>query len=99
MIGDGRAELDFGNCNHWGQVKAYIDGNEIGSASAQDGSKKVEFEFGQGSKLEIIEDPKAIIQFNSLEIIECIGNTVTKNHFGMFAVLWCKMTIFTRVKL
>ena len=25
-------------------------------------------------------------------------NTVTKNHSGMFAVLWCKTTIFRREK-
>ena len=71
MNGYGRAELDFGNCHSSGKVTAYIDGKEIGSASAQDGSKIVQFEFGYGSKLDIIEDPTAIIQFNSLKTIEC----------------------------
>ena len=54
-----------------GKVTAYIDGNEIGSASPNQGSKKIQFQFSHGSKLEIIEDPTAIIQFNSLNIIAC----------------------------
>ena len=71
MIGHGKAELDFGNCYESGKVTAYIDGNEIGSASPNQGSKKIQFQFSHGSKLEIIEDPTAIIQFNSLNIIAC----------------------------
>ena len=74
LNGYGRAELDFENCHTDGKVQAYIDGKEIGSASSCDGRKRVQFEFVHGSKLEIIEDPMAIIQFNSLKIIECIGN-------------------------
>ena len=73
MNGSGRAELDFGNCYTSGFVKAYIDGNEIGSASGQEWPT-VQFEFSHGSELDIIEEPMAILQFNSLKIIECNGN-------------------------
>ena len=75
LNGQGKAELDFGNCfcpgGAGGTVVAYIDGIEIGSASPNQGSKKIQFQFSHGSKLEIIEDPTAIIQFNSLNIIAC----------------------------
>ena len=70
LRGKGRAVLDFGNCNFKGLVKASIDGIEIGTASANEGSKKIEFEFGNDSELKIVEE-QAIIQFNSLEMISC----------------------------
>ena len=70
LIGNGKAELDFGNCFLAGKVIAYINGNEIGLASADEGSKKIQFQYSHGSELKIIED-HAIIQFNSLNIIDC----------------------------
>ena len=55
-----------------GKVTAYIDGNEIGSAMKDEGSKKIQFQFSHGSELKIEEDPAAVIQFNSLNIIDCV---------------------------
>ena len=82
LNGQGKAELDFGNCfcpgGAGGTVVAYIDGIEIGSASScSGGSKKVHFQFSHGSKLKIIEENTAIIQFNSLNIIDCTLGMLT----------------------
>ena len=71
LSGSGRARLDFGNCHDTGTVKAFLDGQEIGSADALIPHKVVEFNFNSGSELRISEsDGVAVIQFNSLEIID-----------------------------
>ena len=71
LSGSGRARLDFGNCNTIGTVKAFLDGQEIGSADALIPHKVVEFNFNPGSVLRISEYDIAVIQFNNLEIIDC----------------------------
>ena len=72
MYGNGRAKLDFGNCEG-GQnirlVKVYLDGTEIDSAPNSTPSKSTEFDFTDGSVLKISEHNESILQFNSLEII------------------------------
>ena len=70
--GIGRAQIDFGNCYTGGTVSATLDGTVIASASANTPSVTVEFDFLVGSILRITEDG-AIIQFNSLDIIQCNG--------------------------
>ena len=71
LSGSGRARLDFGNCYKTGTVTAFLDGQEIGSADALIPHKVVEFNFNSGSELRISEsDGVAVIQFNSLEIID-----------------------------
>ena len=76
--GIGRAELDFGNCFQQGNITATLNGNVIASAPAKTPSMKVEFDFDIGSILMITEEElDAIIQFNSLDILQCnqeIGN-------------------------
>ena len=67
----GRARLDFGNCYTSGTVYAYLDGNLIASAPEKTPSKTVEFDFNIGSILKITEENVAIIQFNSLNILQC----------------------------
>ena len=67
----GRARLDFGNCYNSGTVYAYLDGYVIASAPQSTSSKTVEFDFNIGSILKIAEENVAIIQFNSLNIIQC----------------------------
>ena len=75
MKGSGRAKLDFGNCwdgrKPWSHsyVKVYLDGTEIKSASHGQSNVLVEFEFHEGSKLEIKEINVGIIQFNKFEIV------------------------------
>ena len=71
LSGSGRARLDFGNCHDTGTVKAFLDGQEIGSADASIPHKVVEFNFNPGSVLRMSEYDVAIIQFNNLEIIDC----------------------------
>ena len=71
LSGSGRARLDFGNCNTIGTVKAFLDGQEIGSADALTKHKVVKFNFNHGSVLKISEYDYAIIQFNNFEIIDC----------------------------
>ena len=84
LSGSGRARLDFGNCHDTGTVKAFLDGQEIGSADALIPHKVVEFNFNPGSVLRISEYDVAVIQFNNLEIIDCPsskdfnGTVVTK---------------------
>ena len=72
LYGNGRAKLDFGNCEG-GQnirfVKVYLDGTEIDSAPNSTPSKSTEFDFTDGSVLKISEHNESILQFNSLEII------------------------------
>ena len=70
FIGNGRAELDFGNC-YKGTVYAYLDGQEIASASKYTPNVKVEFDFNDESILKITEEDIGIIQLNSLHIIQC----------------------------
>ena len=69
--GNGRAELDFGNCFYKGTVYVYLDGNEIASASKETPNVKVEFYFNDESILKITEVDIGIIQLNSLHIIQC----------------------------
>ena len=71
LSGSGRARLDFGNCHSGGTVKAFLDGQEIGSADALIPHKVVEFNFNPGSVLRMSEYDKAVIQFNSLQMIDC----------------------------
>ena len=71
LSGSGRARLDFGNCHNSGTVKAFLDGQEIGSADALIPHKVVEFNFNSGSVLRMSEYNVAVIQFNDLEIIDC----------------------------
>ena len=69
--GSGRAKLDFGNCFFLeGTVYAYLDGNEIASASKETPSVTVEFDFNVGSIL-MITEAIGIIQLNSLDITQC----------------------------
>ena len=71
LNGTGRARLDFGNCHTAGTVKAFLDGQEIGSADTLIPHKVVEFNFNPGSRLRMSEYDVAVIQFNNLEIIDC----------------------------
>ena len=71
LSGSGCAKLDFGNCHDTGTVKAFLDGQEIGSADALIPHKVVEFDFTPGSVLTMSEYDVAVIQFNNLEIISC----------------------------
>ena len=76
--------LDFGNCwndysNYYvgGLVKAFLNGTVIASAPKNTPSVTVVFDFEIGSVLKIAEYHGHIIQFNSLDIIQCneeIGN-------------------------
>ena len=54
-----------------GTVKAFLDGEEIGSAGFLTPNQVVEFTFNHGSELLINEHDTAVIQFNSLEILNC----------------------------
>ena len=71
LSGSGHARLDFGNCHNTGTVKAFLDGQEIGSADAFIPHKVVEFNFNPGSVLRMSEYDNAVIQFNSLQIVDC----------------------------
>ena len=75
--GIGRAKLDFGNCWMHGTVKATLNGTVIASAPQNTPSVTVEFDFHVGSILKIAEHGSCIMQFNSLDVLQCneeIGN-------------------------
>ena len=74
--GIGRAQLDFGNCWNGGTVNATLNGTLIASVPKNTPSVTVEFDFEIGSILKIAEHylfQDGIIQFNSLNIIQCNG--------------------------
>ena len=79
--GIGRAQLDFGNCFTQGTVNATLDGTVIASAPANTPSFLVEFDFHVGSFLKITEVGVTIIQFNSLDIIQCNGENEDGKYF------------------
>ena len=64
LTGEGKAELDFGNCGTSGHVKVYLDGLEIESAGPGE-TKLVQFNYIDGTKL-AIHEVSGIIQVNSL---------------------------------
>ena len=70
-----KGKLKFGNCYNKGYVVAYIDGVEIGRATAQE-IKQVEFEFKHGSELKLSEFESGIIHFIKVEVIDCIQGMI-----------------------
>ena len=70
-----KGKLKFGNCKlNGGQVVAYLDGNEIGRASANK-KENVDFYFNHGSTLELVELNGGIIHFLDFKVLDCIqGN-------------------------
>ena len=70
LNGCGKATLDFGNCWFY-NVQALLNGNEIGTATNEELSKKIEFDFNDGDILEIAEFADAVIVFNSFTIVSC----------------------------
>ena len=77
--GMGHAQLDFGNCQPVGTVHAYLDGTVIASAPINTPSMTVEFDFHIGSILKIAE--YGVLQFNTLNIIQCNGENDDGKHF------------------
>ena len=76
LNGCGKARLDFGNCNpspSSAYVQVLLNGNEIGKATSNELSKKIEFDFNDGDILELAESPDdlAIIKFNNFTVVGC----------------------------
>ena len=71
LIGYGRARLDFGNYYYNGNVRAFLNGNEIGKATANELSKEIEFDFNNGDTLELKEFSDASIRFNNFTVLSC----------------------------
>ena len=71
LIGYGKARLDFGNCYDNGNVRAFLNGNEIGKATQYELSKKIEFYFNNGDTLELKEFYFASIRFNNFTVLSC----------------------------
>ena len=74
----GTATLDFGNCHAGGTVHVFIsDGSnrtstKIATANGHEKSKRIKFNYGKGTILNITTDV-GIIKINSFEI-SCSGN-------------------------
>ena len=93
LSGSGSARLDFGNCHTTGTVKVFLDGQEIGSADALIPHNIVEFNFIEGSELTISEHDVAVIQFNSLEIIDCLAGKDFLIWYAFDLILFSKWKI------
>ena len=75
LSGCGTAKLDYGNCYEHGEVRVYLDGNQIDVAYPHTPNKIVEFEFKEGSKLKITEGEdgdNCMMKFSSFNVINCI---------------------------
>ena len=67
----GRGQLSFGNCWDNGNVKVYLDGNEI-SAADPNTQKVVEFDFQPGAILMLRDEGgNSVIQFTKFTILNC----------------------------
>ena len=72
LYGYGKARLDFGNCRrsrYSSNVRAYLNENEIGKATINELSKKIEFDFNNGDTLEL---KGYIIRFNNFTVLSCL---------------------------
>ena len=70
--GSGTAILDFGSCYamlHF--VNVYLNDVKIGSASSNDKSVVISFNYNRGDVLKIAEEGKAILKINSLKLEAC----------------------------
>ena len=77
--GEGRATLDFGNCNVEGRVTVLLDGKEIGNSSIGNKRTSVSFNVANGSTLAIEADDRSVIRLYDLRL-ECGKKMSVKNH-------------------
>ena len=66
--GDGRATLDFGNCNTEGRVTVLLDGKEIGNSTIGNKRTSVSFNVANGSNMAIQTDDRSIIILYGLKL-------------------------------
>ena len=68
--------MDFGNCDEFGRVDVILDGKTIATASGENLSEIVMFDFKDGSKLIIQEngDYGGIIRINRFNVTKCCSN-------------------------
>jgi len=71
LNGSGHAKIDFGNCFNDGEVKVFLDGNEIASAGGNEFNVVKEFDYTDGSELKLFETGNGVISFNSFEVLTC----------------------------
>ena len=69
--GSGNAVIDFGSCFSNGVTKVYLNGNEIGSASANQQSVVANFTYKAGDNLTVTEEQVGIMKINSLHLEGC----------------------------
>ena len=73
LNGCGKARLDFGNCHRLFEslVQAFLNGKEIGTATTNELSKKIEFDFYDGDTLKLVESNNGHIRFNNFTVVSC----------------------------
>ena len=71
---DGKASLEFDNCNNEGRVTVLLDGKEIGHSTPNKESTTVAFNVAEGSVLSIKTDSSSIIRLVDMKL-EC-GETM-----------------------
>ena len=74
LYGTARGQLNFGNCGTSGIVQVFLDETVIGYANHNTPSKVIEFDYTNGSKLELRDTyGNPVIRFNSLKVLSCGG--------------------------
>ena len=80
LSGNAHGRLLFGNCWTSGIVQVYLNGRVIGYANHDSPTNVIEFDYYDGSKLEIRDAyGNAVIQFHKFEVVKCIGKLILLN--------------------
>lgn len=73
LKGKGEITIDFGNCWNEGQVRVYLDNQQVAFANAGNKRKRATFSFTPGSVLKIRDESgNAVIMLNSINF-KCSG--------------------------
>ena len=73
LYGNGRATLQYANCNTQGMVVVYLNDAQIFVHAHTQTVETKEFEFFDGDVVKISEENSGVIQFNDLSISGCSG--------------------------
>ena len=90
--GVGNGTLDFGNCNHYGHAKAYLNNLEIGSAAQKQDSVVITFTYKENDTLQVTAVGNGIIKINSLHLEVCdregkIASKYLKHHIFLNTII------------
>ena len=76
--GEGKATLNFGNCNRYGETKVFLNNVLISSAAANQNSRVVNFDYKPKDTLKLEEFNKSVIKINALQL-RCKGQIFVRD--------------------